>query len=116
MPANSGRTVQEQTARIVPDTLATPYASTLFALAPRYFITDASLTNTPMAPAMKNAGIRHSSTCSRAYHFARWSDSMMPPVKRAQFTGSQKNTRNTATIHTSFFHSCFQSIILAVQS
>ena len=30
------------------------------------FMTDAWLTNTEMAPAMKNAGTRHSSTCSRA--------------------------------------------------
>jgi len=79
---------------------------------PRYFITEAWLMNTPMAPAMKNAGTRHSSTCSRAYHLLRCSASMMPPVKRSQPTGSQKNSRNTTTIAASFFHSVLQLIRL----
>ena len=41
IPANSGRTVQEQTARIEPDTEATPYDRTFPAPAPRYFMTAA---------------------------------------------------------------------------
>jgi hypothetical protein len=67
----SGRIVQEQTAKMLPDTAATPYARIFFALGPKYFITAAWLTNTPIAPAMKNAGIRQSSTCSCAYHFTK---------------------------------------------
>jgi hypothetical protein len=41
IPEKSGRTVHEQTARIVPETDATLYERNLFALAPKYFITDA---------------------------------------------------------------------------
>ena len=68
MPMNRGRIVQEHTARIVPETEATPYERILFAFAPKYFITEALLTKTDMAPAMKKAGIRQRRTCSRAYH------------------------------------------------
>jgi len=41
-------------------------------------------TNTPMAPAMKNAGTRHSSTCSWAYQRTRYSDSQTAALRRVQ--------------------------------
>lgn len=66
MPAKRGSTVQEQTASMVPETDATEYATHFLAEAPRYFITDCWLTKTEMAPAMKKAGMRQNSTCSRA--------------------------------------------------
>ncbi len=66
----SGRTVQEQTAKIVPETDATKYAFHFFAFAPKYFITDCWLINTAITPAIKNAGTRQSRTCSSAYHLA----------------------------------------------
>lgn len=69
IPKNRGRTVHEHTAKIVPETEATPYERTLFAFAPKYFITEDLLTKTDIAPAMKRAGTRQSRTCSRAYHF-----------------------------------------------
>ena len=87
MPVKSGRIVQEHTARILPDTAATPYASTFFALGPKYFITAAWLTKTPIAPAMKNAGIRHSNTCSRAYHRTRCAASSTARSNRAAPAG-----------------------------
>lgn len=73
---NKGRIVQEHTARMEPDTEATEYDRNLFALAPKYFITDALLTKTTIAPAMKKAGTRQSRTCSRAYHLVRASASI----------------------------------------
>ena len=51
---------------MLPETEATPYATGRGALAPRYRSTAPWLTNCPIAPAMKNAGTRHSSTCCRA--------------------------------------------------
>jgi hypothetical protein len=53
MPANKGNTVQEQTARIPPETDATPYARKRFALLPRYFRTVSCFTNTLIAPEIK---------------------------------------------------------------
>ena len=50
---------------------------------PRYFITEAWLTKTQIAPAMKKAGTRHSSTCSRAYQRVRARASCTAPSKRA---------------------------------
>ena len=43
---------------MVPETDATEYDSHFEAFGPKYFITAVWLTNTPMAPAMKNAGTR----------------------------------------------------------
>ncbi len=57
------------------------------AFGPRYFITAAWLTKTPIAPAMKKAGTRQSRTCSRAYHLASWNASSSAPSKRAVPTG-----------------------------
>ncbi|OPZ05954.1 MAG: Na(+)-translocating NADH-quinone reductase subunit F [Alphaproteobacteria bacterium ADurb.BinA305] len=74
--------MQEQTARMVPETDATEYDSHFDALGPKYVITAAWLTKTPMAPAMKKAGTRHSSTCSRAYQRARCRASETAPVNR----------------------------------
>jgi hypothetical protein len=83
MPINKGRIVHEQTARIDPDTEATEYERNLFALAPKYLITEAWLTNTTIAPAMKKAGMRQSRTCSCAYHFVNARDSFIALVNRA---------------------------------
>jgi hypothetical protein len=73
-------------------------------------MTAAWLTKTPIAPAMKKAGIRQRSTCSRAYHLTRWRDSVIAPSKRALPTGSQKQARKTARIQASGLHSVFHSI------
>src|SRR4030042_5002746 len=110
MPENRGRTVHEQTARMVPDTDATPYASALFALGPRYFLTEAWLTNTPIAPAMKNAGTRHSSTCSRAYHFTSSNASRSALSNRGTPSGSQYAAAKSARMPRGGFHSFFRSI------
>ncbi len=53
IPANRGSTVQEHTARMVPETEATQYDKILFAWGPKYFKTDAWDTNTAIAPAIK---------------------------------------------------------------
>jgi len=81
IPKNKGRTVQEHTAKIVPETDATPYERILFAFAPKYFITDALLTKTAIAPAMKKAGTRQRRTCSRAYHLVNASASKIALLK-----------------------------------
>ena len=62
--------MQEHTARMVPETEATPYDRILLALAPKYLSTEAWDTNVAMAPAMKKAGIRQVKTCSRAYSWS----------------------------------------------
>jgi len=49
--------VQEQTARIPPETDATPYAKKRFALLPRYFRTVFCFTNTLIAPEIKKQGL-----------------------------------------------------------
>ena len=67
MPPNKGRTVHEQTARIVPETEATLYERIFLACGPKYFNTDACETKTAMAPAMKKAGTRQASTCADKY-------------------------------------------------
>ena len=51
------------------------------------FMTASCLTNTPIAPAIKNAGTRQSSTCSCAYHFARYRASNTELSKRVVPTG-----------------------------
>ena len=81
IPENKGRTVHEQTARIVPETDATRYATHFFAPAPKYFITAFWLTKTAITPAMKKAGTRQSKTCSCAYHFASANASYSAPLK-----------------------------------
>ena len=73
-------------------------------------MTAAWLTKLATAPAMKKAGTRHSSTCSRAYHLVRARASVTAPSKRGQPTGSQKKAAYAAAIHTNGFHSLFQSI------
>ena len=64
---------------MVPETDATEYDSHFEAFGPKYFITAVWLTNTPMAPAMKNAGTRQRRTCSRAYHLASLNASISAP-------------------------------------
>ena len=112
IPAKRGSTVQEQTARMVPDTEATPYDMTFFAPAPRYFITAAWETNTDMAPAIKKAGTKHSSTCSCAYHLTRARDSIIAPVNRLLSSGNQKKIRKMPVMMLSGFQMVFQSIRL----
>ena len=56
--AKRGNIVQEQTARIEPDTEATRYDNHFFALTPKYFITADWLMNTAITPAIKKADIR----------------------------------------------------------
>ena len=75
-------------------------------------MTEAWLTKTPMAPAMKKAGTRHSSTCSWAYHLISASDSKIALLKRGHSIGKAKQAAKTATPHTSFFHSDFQSLLM----
>ncbi len=72
---NRGSMVHEHTASIEPDTEATEYERNLFALAPKYFITEAWLTKTTMAPAIKKAGMRQKRRCSLAYHLVNASAS-----------------------------------------
>jgi len=50
-------------------------------------MTEAWLKKTEMAPAMKKAGTRQSSTCSRAYHCTRASDSKIGPLKGIMLSG-----------------------------
>ena len=52
-------------------------------------MTAAWLTKLAMAPAMKNAGTRHSSTCSRAYHLVSANASVTAPSNLGTPTGSQ---------------------------
>src|SRR3972149_4744369 len=111
MPAKSGRTVHEQTARTGPETEATPNASALLARAPRDFITDAWVTKTERAPARKRAGTRHRSTCSRAYHLRRWSASSTAPSNRGEPTGREKTPGKPPTTRISAFDSRFQSTV-----
>jgi hypothetical protein len=105
MPENRGSTVQEQTARMVPDTAATGYATHFDALAPRYFMTDAWRTKTLMAPAMKSACTRHSSTWARAYSCSMAKDSFQDACTRGLSTGRNHAAANTATINPSFVRS-----------
>src|SRR5690606_31955387 len=58
-----------------------------------------------MAPAMKNAGIRHSKTCSCAYHFARPRLARMASKKRSFSTGRNQNAVNTASMMASLARS-----------
>jgi len=64
---------------------------------------------------MKKAGTRHSSTCSRAYHLARWSASITALSNLDQPSGSQKQARKPATIQASDFHSAFHSMRLRLR-
>ncbi len=84
---------------------------TFLAPAPRYFMTAAWDTNTEMAPAMKKAGTRHSSTCSWAYHLTKARDSMTAPLKRLLSIGSQKNSKKTPAITANGFQMLCQSIM-----
>ena len=102
--------VHEQTARIVPETAATVYASHFFAFAPKYFKTDPWLINTEMTPAMKNAGSKHRMTCSRAYHFTRSSVASIAVVNLALSMGKKKANRKTTMIQASIFISFLDSI------
>jgi hypothetical protein len=64
IPAKSGKIVQLQTASKVPEIDAMLYETIFLVLLLKYFITDCLETNTATAPAMKNAGTRHASTCA----------------------------------------------------
>jgi hypothetical protein len=68
--------------------------------------------NTEMAPAMKRAGTRQSSTCSWAYHLVRARDSITAPLNRLLPSGSQKMARKMAIIMLKGFQMIFQSIRL----
>jgi hypothetical protein len=57
-----GMTVQEQTASNRPAIAATGYDIIFLVSGPRYFIIESVGTKTIIAPAMKNAGIKHKST------------------------------------------------------
>jgi hypothetical protein len=72
-------------------------------------MTAPGLTKTAIAPAMKNAGTRQSTTCSRAYHLASASASTTALSNRSTPTGSQKHSPKTASNPASFFHSSFQA-------
>jgi len=67
MPVKSGSTVQLQTARTDPEIEAIEYEIYFFVLAPKYFNIDCFDTKTAIAPAIKNAGIRHVRTCAERY-------------------------------------------------
>ena len=62
IPVNNGRTVQLHTARMAPETDAIEYEIYFFVCAPKYFKIDCFETNTAIAPAMKNAGIKQANT------------------------------------------------------
>jgi hypothetical protein len=110
MLENSGSIVHEQTARMVPETAATVYASHFFALAPKYLITDPWLTKTEITPAMKNAGRRHNITCSLAYHLTRSRVAAIAVLKRALSIGMKNAKTNTAEIHNRILISFLNSI------
>ena len=95
-----------------PDTAATVYYSHFLALAPKYFNTETWLTNTAITPAMKNAGNRHSTTCSRAYHWARSSVAFIAVVNRVFCNGMKNTAVKIATIQNRIFNSFFVSIFL----
>jgi hypothetical protein len=61
--------------------------------------------NTAMAPAMKKAGTRQRTTCSRAYQLSNASPSRMALSKRAAPTGMKKASRNAATMPPSHLNS-----------
>jgi hypothetical protein len=67
MPANSGSTVQLQTASIMPLMAATGYVIYFGESAPKYLSTDSFGKREAMAPAKKKAGTRHKSTCRAKY-------------------------------------------------
>jgi hypothetical protein len=110
MLENNGRIVHEHTARIVPDTAATEYASHFFARAPKYLRTEAWLTKTEITPAIKNAGRRQRITCSRAYHFTRSRVAAMAVLNLALSMGRKNANAKTANIQKSIFNSFLSSI------
>ena len=75
-------------------------------------MTEAWLMNTLMAPAMKNAGTRHRSMCSWAYHLTRASDSKMAWLKRGHSMGSAKQAAKTTKPQRSLLYSDFQSTFI----
>lgn len=111
MLENNGKMVQLHTTRIVPETEAIRYATHFLAPAPKYFMMELWLTNTLITPAMKKAGNRHSTTCSRAYQRARSSEAKTAPVKASESIGRKYAKRKTAIIQIRFFISCFVSIL-----
>ena len=87
MPANIGRTLQEQPANTVPDTDATEYASTLLAWGPRCRSTASFDRNVMIAPAMNRAGTTQASVWFRAYHCTILKASTMAPVTSLSDSG-----------------------------
>lgn len=68
MPANIGNTLHEHTARMQPETDATPYATIGFARAPRYRRTGSLRQERNDRPAINIAGTTQASVWFRAYH------------------------------------------------
>ena len=110
MLENRGSIVQEQTARMVPETAATVYASHFLAFAPKYLRTEPWLTKTDITPAMKNAGSRHKTTCSRAYHLTRSSVAEIAVVNLTLSIGRKKAAANNTIIDRRIFNSFLFSI------
>jgi len=76
-------------------------------------MTDAWLKKTEMAPAIKNAGTRHNSTCSRAYHCTRAMASKMGPPKGMILRGKKKHTRNIASNNKNRCHSFILYLVIS---
>src|SRR5512147_97614 len=108
-PPNSGSTVHEQTARMVPETDAMPYATTLLAPAPSRRMTAPWLMKTAIAPAISSAGNRHETTCSRAYHCNSANASCREFPKRGASNGIQSAAMKAAisskSVRPSLLHS-----------
>src|SRR5665647_70784 len=112
MLENNGSIVQEHTAKMVPETAATVYASHFFALAPKYLRTEPWLTKTDITPAIKNAGSRQRITCSRAYHFIRSSVAAIAVLNRVLSIGRKKANANIAANQPSILSSFLSSMLL----
>ncbi len=95
---------------MVPETAATVYASHFFAFAPKYLRTEPWLTNTDITPAMKNAGSRHKTTCSRAYHFTRSRVAAIAVVNLVLSIGRKNAAANRTMIEMRIFNSFLFSI------
>ena len=75
------------------------------AVGPRYFITALWLTNTAIAPAMKNAGTRHRRKCSCAYHLVSAIASKTDRSNRDQPSGRANTATKIARPQSSRRHS-----------
>jgi len=107
IPAKSGRTVQEQTARIDPLTEAIRYAQNFPNDPDRILMTELEEIMLVIPPAIKRAGTRHVRMCNLAYSLSILNASLIASRKNAVFRSikyaSKKTPRNINPIFISFF-------------